>query len=288
MQQRLALLSLLTEFTHVVEQFFNVFLLFGHLARLRSVLQALGDVAVGGGLLVLQCFADLLLGLRSFLCLLAELLHFVGKLLARLLSEIFLHLLEFALCTRRGVRSIGELLLFELLDGLIDLFARLFELLLGLGHILGVLRLLHAVFEIIEIAQELFLLGLETFQLIVELLLLLVRLRLRDLVLQFLHLLRQRLLPAGEFLEPVQNLQVLLLLGALRLRGDFFLLVALFLLLELQVHQLIFIRLLACAGLRRAVLPHHLMLAALSPMQPFECSLLKRQSLIDRRTLFLS
>jgi hypothetical protein len=108
-QQRLALLGLLAELAHVVEEFFDVLLLLGDLTGLRLVLQALGDVAFGG-LLVFEGLADLLLRFGGLLSLLAKLLHLVGEFLAGLLAEVLLHLLQFALRARGGVGGVGELL----------------------------------------------------------------------------------------------------------------------------------------------------------------------------------
>ena len=160
------------------------------------------------------------------------------------------------------------------------------QLLLRLRHVLRIVRLLHTLLEIIQIAQQLLLLRLQTLELVVEFLLLLFRLRIGQLVLQFLHLLRQRLLPPRQFLEPIQHLQILLLLRSLFFGGGFLFLVALLLLLQLQIHDLILVRLLSCT--RRAVLANHLMLPALRTVQPFERRLLKGERLIQRRPLFLS
>jgi hypothetical protein len=175
---------------------------------------------------------------------------------------------------------------FEFFGGFVDLLAGLFELLLGLGHVLSVLGFVHALFEVVEIAQELLLLGLEAFELVFEFLLLFLGLGLGELVLQLLHFLGQRLLTAGEFLEAVQNLQVLLLLGGLFLGGGFFFFVALLFLFQLQIHDLVLVGLLRFTGLRRAVLTHDLMLAALRTVQPFERGLLKGERLIQAASAF--
>ena len=148
-----------------------------------------------------------------------------------------------------------------------------------------ILRLLHALLEIIQIAQQLLLLRLQTLELVVQFLLLLLRLRIGHLILKFLDLLRQRLLPPRQFLQPVQHLQVLLLLRRLLLGGGLLFFVALLLLLQLQIHDLVLVRLLL--ALRGLVLPHHLMLTALRTVQPFQRRLLKRQRLIQRRSLLL-
>ena len=59
MQQRFALLGLLAEFAHVVEELFDVLLLLGHLTGLRLILQTLRDVAIGAARLTGEQALDL-------------------------------------------------------------------------------------------------------------------------------------------------------------------------------------------------------------------------------------
>ena len=285
MQQRFALLRLLAELSHAVEQFLHLLLLLRHLPALRRILHVLLDVRPRL-LLILQRLADLLFILRSITRLLADLLHLLGKFLRSLLPEILLHLFQLTLRARRGVRRIRQLFFLQLLRRLTHLLTRFVQLLLRLRHVLRVLRLLHALLEIIQIAQQLLLLGLQTLELVVQLLLLLLRLRLGDLILKFLDLLRQRLLPPRQFLQPVQHLQVLLLLRRLLFRRGLLLFVALLLLLQFKIHDLVLVRLLP-GPLLRLVLPHHLVLTALRTVQPFQRRLFKRQRLIQRRSLLL-
>ena len=126
----------------------------------------------------------------------------------------------------------GELLFIELPSSFIDLLAGLFELFLGLGHVGGVLGFLHALLEVIEIVYELLLLFFETLELVLQILLLLFGFGLIELLLQFLHLLGQCFLTACEFLQPIQHLQVLLLLGGLFFGRLLLFFVALFVLLQ--------------------------------------------------------
>ncbi len=284
-QQGVVPFGLLADAAHVFEQLahFTALLLDfpRHLAAIEHFFQGGGALAGVGRLLIFERLADLLLLLGHLARLLAELAHFLAEAFGGLLFEVLLHLLQLALGTGGGVCGIGELLLAQFLGGVHHLLAHLVKLLARLGHVGGVLGLLHALFEVVEVAQKLLLLLLQPLELVLQFLALLLGLGLCDLVFQLLHLLRQRLLAAGEFLEPVEHLQVFLLLGALLLGGHFFLLVTLLLLFQLQAAELVFVRPLALPRLARLVLAHDEVLAAAGAVQPLERALLKAQRLIQ-------
>ena len=119
------------------------------------------------------------------------------------------------------------------------LFPHLIEFLARLFHFRSAFRLRQLFIQIIKPPQQIFLLFLQALELIVQFLLLRLAAGLSHLLAQLLHLLGQRLLTAGQFLQLVQDFQALLLLRRLLGLRGFLLFVALLLLLQLQIHQLI-------------------------------------------------
>ena len=158
---------------------------------------------------------------------------------------------------------------------MIRLFTGPLQLLAGCSQIRFPLRLLQLILQIIQACQQVLLLLFQALHLIAQFLPLLLALRLRHLLPQLLHFLSQSLLAFGQFLQPIQQLQIFLLLRALLCLSQLFLFIALFLLLQFQIHQLLLL-LLGAATLRgiARILLRHQMLTLTRLIQPLQRRLL--------------
>ena len=251
---------------------------------LEFLLECFGGIvegAVFGGGLIVEGLVNFVLSLREIPGVLPQALRFVGELAGGAFAEILLHGLELTLSAGGGLGGFGQLLLFELLSRIEDLFPRFVELVASLGHLGGVGGFVHFLAEIVEVLEELFLFLLELFELAREFLLFLLALGVAQLVLELLHFLGQRLLASRELFQPGEHLKALLLFRR-RLRGGLaFFFVALVVLFELEGGEL-FLLLLGTSPARwRLVLAGDLVFAALGTLQPFESALLESEGLIQ-------
>ena len=219
------------------------------LASLELTLSRECVFRVGGGEFV-EGFADALLIFREFAGALAQSAQFLGKLLRSALAEFLFHFLEFLLSPGRGVGRIGEFSGLEFFSRFLNVLAGFFELLFFLAHVGAVLIGVHAFREVIDFAKEIALFFLQSFQLALNLGALLF-VCILELLFEFLDLLSDGLLTTGEFLEAVEDGEVLLLLGGgLLLLSLGLLFVFEFVLFELKIHVSLFLlRALALARL---------------------------------------
>ena len=217
----------------------------------------LGSEGIGGW--VLREFLDLLaegfLTFRQFTGRVAKALHLIGELARGFLAEFLLHFLELLARPGRGVGGLSQFARFEFLGGLLHVFAGLVEVLAFFGQVGAVLFGIHALGEVVHLAEEFALLFLEPLELALDLGLF-PRGGLLKLIFEFLDLLGDGLLAAREILEPVENGEVLLLLGGEGgILGGGLLLVFELLLLKLEVHVALLF-LLRLRGARRRALRH--------------------------------
>ena len=172
------------------------------------------------------------------------------------------------------------------LGGSLHLAARFFELLFRVCDAGLVRRLVHALFEFVNIGEHLLLLFAKTFQSAPQLFTLLLRLRSLKRCLQFLKLLIHVLLALGELLKSIENLQLLALLRILlrcRLPLGF---ITIFLLLHFQFIQLALHLTTGGLSLSLAATLLHLKLPRLHPKQSLIGGLLgiqcRRKGLVGR------
>ena len=287
-EERLSDLGLLTQGADAIQEFVEFLRLIlqgtSQFRPLEFLLECFGGIvegAVFGGGLIVEGLVNFVLSLREIPGVLPQALRFVGELAGGAFAEILLHGLELTLSAGGGLGGFGQLLLFELLSRIEDLFPRFVELVASLGHLGGVGGFVHFLAEIVEVLEELFLFLLELFELAREFLLFLLALGVAQLVLELLHFLGQRLLASRELFQPGEHLKALLLFRR-RLRGGLaFFFVALVVLFELEGGEL-FLLLLGTSPARwRLVLAGDLVFAALGTLQPFESALLESEGLIQ-------
>ena len=154
----------------------------------------------------IQLLTDFFLFTGKLAGVLAHPAEILGKLTGILFPHLFAQFLELALRARAG----GERLRHRALGGgigcLLNIIARLVELLLFIRHAGLIFRPLHPLAHLIHISEHLLLFLLETFEATFDVLFLLLSLRLLQRGLQFLHAFVQILLTAGQLLEPVHHL----------------------------------------------------------------------------------
>ena len=107
----------------------------------------------------------------------------------------------------------GDGLVFKGFTGLLDFTAGLVELLTGLGHAGLVLGLFHPLAEFIDVGQHFLFFLAQAFEAFADFFAFGLRLGFLEGVLQFLEAFVEVLLPLGEFLEAVEDLQLFLLFG---------------------------------------------------------------------------
>ena len=100
-----------------------------------------------------------------------------------------------------------------------DVGTRFVELLPGVGHARLVFGSFHPLPQLVNVGQHFLLFFAQTLQSAPDFLTLRLGLRLLERVLEFLEPLVEVLLALGQFLEPIQHLELLALLGVLLRRG---------------------------------------------------------------------
>ena len=160
---------------------------------------------------ILQLLAQLVFALRELAGLVAKVAHRVGKTGRGLLTELLVQFLQFAFGPRGGTQRLRKLSFAELLGGVELPLTGLFQLLPRLGKLVLPLRLSHAVAQLVGVLQKLLLLFAEPLELPIDLVLFFPRLGSTSIVLQFLKFLGEVGLASGQFAQPVEKVQVLLL-----------------------------------------------------------------------------
>ena len=126
-------------------------------------------------------------------------------------AKIIAHVLQLALGACARGQGLGNLSLSGGFRRLLQLVARLLQLLALFGHLRLVLRPIHPLLQLVRVGQHLFLLFLQSLEFAANLLPFLFIARFLQRGLEFLELLIDVLLTAGEFLEPIHDLNLLAL-----------------------------------------------------------------------------
>ena len=238
-QQRFGRLRLLGDLPHVLREVGQRALLLRELRLQLLPLAGLRQAPPLGFPDGLQLLRDVLLILRQLPRLVAHLAHLFGELLGILFAELIAQLLQLPLRARAGAEGLRGLAVVELLRRLLRLVAGLVELLARVGHRGLVLLLFHALLQFVDVLDHFLLLLAQALEPPLHLLALGLGLGLLHGGLQLLHLFIDVLLPAREFAQAVQHLQLLLLAGILGLRAGLFLrLVPILRLLEIKLVDL--------------------------------------------------
>ena len=285
-QQRLRGLGLLGHALHLLSQITEPLLLL--FKFLRQLLARARPVEPPPFLLLRLCtetLGDFFLLLRQIACIRAHLPHLVLELPARLLAQVIAHFLKALLRSFSLGERARRLALLHGLRGLLRIVARLLELLALLGETRLVLRLFHLLLQLVRVREKLLFLLAKPLELPLRLLAFLLRLRLLDRVLQLLHALINVRLPLREFLQPVQDGELLLLLIILRLLGLALLLIPLLLVLHLQLIELraLLVPLLLPLALPLLLIPLHAKFMRREFQQRIVSRLLRRKRIGQRR-----
>ena len=190
-----------------------------------------------------ECLFDIVLPLGDFLSLLAEVLHRLAKLSGRFLTDFIAKLFKFPFRASSLVECLRELTLFEGFRRLPRPRPGIVELLLLLGHLLLIFRLLHPLFDFVEVLEQFALFVAKLLQLSLQLLAFPISLRLAECVFQLADFLVHVALAAGEVAKPVEHLQLLavllLLLSRLLLLSLVLFFVAVLFVVEFQLLHLL-------------------------------------------------
>ncbi len=161
----------------------------------------------------LELLVDLLLVLVEVAGLGAHLVHLLGELVGGLLAELLADVVQLLAGAGALGDRLGQPALLERLRGLAEVLAALFDLLARLGHPLLVLLLLHALAQLVGVAEDLPLLVAEPFELPLDLGAGLGRLGRLEGRLELLEPLVEVPLALGQLAEAVEDLPVLGLLA---------------------------------------------------------------------------
>jgi len=155
--------------------------------------------------------------------------------------------LQITLGARARSERVGNGFLVQRFGGALDLGASLFELLAGFRHAGLVLGLVHPLAQFIDIGQHFLFFLAKPFEPPLDFLAFLVRLGFLQGGLQFLKALVEILLALGEFLQTIQDLELLVLFGSLLGSSLALVLVFVFGLFEVQLVKLALVLLLGLA-----------------------------------------
>ena len=201
-QERFRCLGFLRDASQTAEQIgqpgFLLCELFGERLHLIHVAQAAALLRL---VQLLHLAIDLLLVAGELTGLLALLAHGVGELARVFLAKILLHFLEITLGAGSGCQGFGDRLLFEGLRGVLHFLAGLVELLTRLRSLRLALRLVHFLFQFIQVRDHLPLFFAQSFEFAAQIILFLFGLGLLQRRLQFLEALVDILLALRQLLQ---------------------------------------------------------------------------------------